>query len=189
MGAVGVVGSPRRRGNTEYLVKYYLKQLAKELATELIPLADRKIVACRGCRKCQSTGECIIQDDFQGIYPLIARSKILVLGTPVYYSSMSPLLSSFLSRLGMVSSNRGRELTGKIGVGLVIGRRAGHNMVLAQLLQFYFYHGFVIPGGHYWTIGFGGGVGEIKKDREIFEVLNAHAAFTLKIFKKLGGDL
>jgi len=187
MGAVGVVGSPRRRGNTEYLVKFYLKKLAQEIPTEFITLADRKIAACRGCRKCQNTGECIIQDDFQGIYPIVVKSKILVLGTPVYYSSMSPLLSAFLSRLGMVASYRGRELEGKLGVGVVSGRRAGHNMVLAQLLQFYFYHGFIIPGGCYWTIGFGGSAGEIKKDKEIFEVLSQHAFFTLKILRKMGG--
>ncbi|NYE58803.1 flavodoxin family protein [Carboxydothermus ferrireducens] len=188
MEAVGVVGSPRRRGNTEYLVRYYLKQLTKELSTEIIPLAERKIAACRGCRRCQATGECQIRDDFQGIYPIVVKSKVLVLGTPVYYSGMSPLLSAFLSRLGMLSSSRGRELGGKIGVGIVTGRRAGHNMVLAQLLQFYFYHGLIIPGGPYWTIGFGGGRGEIKNDREIYTVLSAHAAFTLKIFKKLGGE-
>lgn len=64
MKVVGIVGSPRRGGNTELLVNEALKAAGEEgIETELITLVDKIIKPCDGCRVCRRTGECHIEDD------------------------------------------------------------------------------------------------------------------------------
>ena len=66
MKALGIVGSPRKGGNTEILTAHCLKAIAEEgLETELISLAGRDIRGCRGCDYCHDHDNCLIEDDVQ----------------------------------------------------------------------------------------------------------------------------
>ena len=61
---IGIVGSPRKDGNTEFMVKTALDEINKHgIETELITLHDKNISYCIGCDKCKSTNQCIINDD------------------------------------------------------------------------------------------------------------------------------
>jgi len=53
MKAIGIVGSPRKGGNTEILTKHTLKAIAEEgLDTELITLSGLDIQPCNACMAC-----------------------------------------------------------------------------------------------------------------------------------------
>ena len=59
---VGIVGSPRSNGNTEFMVKHTLNELDKlGIETELITLHDKNIGYCIGCDSCKNTDECAIR--------------------------------------------------------------------------------------------------------------------------------
>ena len=50
MKALGIVGSPRKNGNTEIITSHTLKAIAEEgIETELIPLAGLDIRPCNAC--------------------------------------------------------------------------------------------------------------------------------------------
>ena len=53
MKVVGISGSPKGKGNTEYLVGFVLSKLStKGAETELITLSDKSIAPCKACYHC-----------------------------------------------------------------------------------------------------------------------------------------
>lgn len=96
---LGVVGSPRRNGNTDILVTRILDGAADAgAAVEKIFLADLKIAECDGCHACWKTLRCAKEDDMQALYPKIVGSDLIVFGTPVYWYGSTALMTGFIDR-------------------------------------------------------------------------------------------
>ena len=69
MNVLGIVGSPRKNGNTEVLTAYALKAIAEEgLDTNLLRLAGMDIRPCNACSVCLKEESCPIEDDFFPVY-------------------------------------------------------------------------------------------------------------------------
>ena len=84
MKAIGIVGSPRKNGNTEILTKHTLKAIAEEgLDTELIRLAGLNIQPCNACMVCRDEERCPIDDDLFPLYIKIKEAEAVktVVGT------------------------------------------------------------------------------------------------------------
>jgi multimeric flavodoxin WrbA len=97
---LGIVGSPRRKGNTHFLVAKILEGAAKEGAdTELIFLEGLDIRECDGCHSCWKGNPCIKGDDMNEIYEKIIGSDVLVFGTPVYWYGPTALMKGLIDRL------------------------------------------------------------------------------------------
>ena len=97
---LGVVGSPRRDGNTHVLVSEVLAGArAAGAAAESVFLADLTIGECDGCHACWRGAECSKADDMNALYPRLADSDVIVLGTPVYWYAPTALMKGFLDRL------------------------------------------------------------------------------------------
>jgi multimeric flavodoxin WrbA len=96
---LGVVGSPRRNGNTHILVSRILEG-AREAgaAVEELFLPDLKIRECDGCHACWEGKECSKKDDMNNIYPRIIESDVIIFGTPVYWFGPTALMKAFLDR-------------------------------------------------------------------------------------------
>ena len=165
MKAIGIVGSPRKGGNTEVLTAHCLKAIAEEgLETELIKLAGLDIKGCNACGYCfENQGKCSIEDDLQPVHNKMLAADIIVVGSPVYYGSATSLVKGLLERAGYMS--RGKY-AGKVGGPLVVARRAGQNFTFAELLFWFHIHGMVNPGSTYWNMAFGWDRGEVMKDEE-----------------------
>ena len=83
---LGIVGSPRRGGNTEILADEVLAGAAEAGAlTEKVMLSKLDIGPCRACDACKKTGKCVQQDDMHALLEQMEQSDVWVLGTPVYY--------------------------------------------------------------------------------------------------------
>ena len=79
---LGVVGSPRKNGNTHILVSIVLEGArAAGAKTELLFLNDFHIRECDGCHACWKTQECCKDDDMKLLYPKISDCDALVFGT------------------------------------------------------------------------------------------------------------
>jgi len=90
MKVLGIVCSPRKGGNTEILVQEALAGARDSGAkTELLTVRDKNIKPCDGCLACEKTGVCHIKDDMQPIYEKMLNADGIILGTPVYFWSMS----------------------------------------------------------------------------------------------------
>ena len=96
---LGFSGSPRRGGNTETLVDEVLRG-AKEAGAvvDKVILSECDIAPCDACGACESSGECVHQDDMEGLFDRMRRSQVWVLGTPVYWWGPSAQLKLFVDR-------------------------------------------------------------------------------------------
>ncbi len=166
MKAIGIVGSPRKNGNTEILTQHTLKAIAEEgLDTELVRLAGLDIQPCNACMVCRDEERCPIDDDLFPLYTKMKEAEAIILASPVYFGSATALLKAFMDRTGYIGLRRG-VFAGKVGGPLVVARRAGQNFTFAQLMYWFHILGFFMPGSTYWNIAFGREKGEVKEDKE-----------------------
>lgn len=166
---IGIVGSPRIGGNTEFLTRIALEEAEREAAeTELITLAGKEIKPCDACRICKQTGKCRIEDDFPAILEKMLEADGIILATPVYTGSATPQIKAIMDRSGYSAKGKNgrRPFEDKVGGPLVVARRAGQNFTYAQLLFFFMINGMIVPGSTYWNIAFGREKGEASKDEE-----------------------
>ncbi len=166
MKAVGIVGSPRKNGNTEILTRHTLKAVEEEgLETELIRLAGLDIQPCNACMVCRNEERCPIGDDLFSLYTKMKEAEAIILASPVYYGSATALIKALMERTGYISRST-RAFAGKVGGPLVVARRAGQNFTFAQLTLWFQILGFYVPGSTYWNIAFGREKGEVQQDEE-----------------------
>jgi multimeric flavodoxin WrbA len=162
MKVLGIVGSPRRNGNTEILMAHTLKAVAESgLDTEIIFLAGKDIRGCNACMACSKKEECPINDDLFPIYLKMKEADGIILSSPVYFGSATAVIKALMERTGYLSRFNGEIFKGKVGGPLVVARRAGHNFTFSQLTLWYQILGLVIPGSTYWNVAFGRTPGEV----------------------------
>ncbi|MHC4945129.1 MAG: flavodoxin family protein [Planctomycetota bacterium] len=97
-------GSPRRKGNTNRLVRWLTESLEPADATVEVVDAARmkyKTYGCIACMKCQKSDkyECTVEDDAM---PILARMPLfdsIVMATPVYWFAPTAQLKVFADRM------------------------------------------------------------------------------------------
>ncbi|MBT7186412.1 flavodoxin family protein, partial [Candidatus Bathyarchaeota archaeon] len=76
---LGIVGSPRKGGNTEIMVNNALEAARSEGAeTEIVLLAENRVEPCDGCGVCSKTGKCRIDDDFENVFNKMTEAEGLI---------------------------------------------------------------------------------------------------------------
>jgi multimeric flavodoxin WrbA len=96
---LGIVGSPRKKGNTSILVSKILEGATfSGAATDTIYLKDLDIEDCIGCLACLKGKECSHKDDMNDLFPKIIESDLLVFGTPVYWYGPTAIMKAFMDR-------------------------------------------------------------------------------------------
>ncbi len=157
----GIVGSPRKGGNTEFLVNSALKA-AEELGaeTEIIYLGSAEIEPCIACDICKSTGECAIYDDMPDILAKIGSSQGLIIGSPVYFGSVTSQLKMLIDRSRPLRMDF--KLKNIVGGAISVGgsRNGGQETTILAIQQFMLIHDMVIVGdgaplAHYGGTGVG----------------------------------
>ena len=94
----GIVGSPRLKKNTDVLVRQALDGCrSKGAAVDTIYLNQLEIKPCQA-HKIQDGKGCIVRDGMDAVYEIFENSDGLVLGTPVYYNSVSSQMKLMIDR-------------------------------------------------------------------------------------------
>jgi len=101
MRVLALIGSPRKRSNTDILVDKILEGcLEKGHISEKLYLYDFDISACTDCRVCKSENyECAIKDDMQQIYSGMVEADIIIFGTPVYWYGPTGKMKLLIDRM------------------------------------------------------------------------------------------
>jgi multimeric flavodoxin WrbA len=105
MNIIAINGSPRKKWNTATLLKKTLEGAAAQGAeTELVHLYDLDYKGCISCFACKtrggkSYGTCGFSDGLAPILQKITTADALVIGSPIYFGSVSGETRSFLERL------------------------------------------------------------------------------------------
>ena len=135
---LGVVGSPRKNGNTHILVSKILEGANEVGATsDTLLLGDKNIKECNGCHVCWQGKQCSKRDDMNEIYPKIFDADIIIFGTPVYWYGPTALMKAFVDRFVFFNSPVNRnKIKGKSAV-LVIPYEEKNPDTAAPLITFF----------------------------------------------------
>ena len=96
---LGIVGSPRKKGNTHLLVSRILDGARDGGAkTEILFLGDLELRECDGCHACWKGKPCTKDDDMNVVYEKIAGSEVIIFGTPVYWYGPTALMKCVIDR-------------------------------------------------------------------------------------------
>jgi multimeric flavodoxin WrbA len=187
MKVVAFNGSGRKDGNTALLIRRVLSVLEAEgIETELIQLAGEQIRGCNACRTCYSTknNRCIIEDDNVNAYiQKMVEADGIILGSPVYFSMMSPELKALIDRAGYVALANDYLFRRKVGAAVVAVRRAGGIPTFDAINHFFLISQMIIPASSYWNVGVGRKKGDVKNDEEgmrTMETLGKNMAWLIK---------
>jgi len=120
---LGIVGSPRRGGNTEILMERVLAAAREEGAeTKLFSVAGKTIKPCVACDAC-ARGKvqfCVQKDDMLDLYPLMQWADAIVFGSPVYMGTMTSQLKAVFDRARSLWRQPG-GLLHKAAAAVVVG--------------------------------------------------------------------
>jgi multimeric flavodoxin WrbA len=108
MKVLGIVGSCRRLGNTEILVKEALMGAEEEGAeVDIVRWTDYNILPCEGDATCMFLGkECKFKnkDDHDYLLQLMYQFDGVILGAPCYILEVEAVVKQFIDRLFVLSS-------------------------------------------------------------------------------------
>jgi multimeric flavodoxin WrbA len=182
-------GSSRKDGNTAILIRRVLLVLEAEgIHTELVQLAGEQIRGCTACRVCFTTKNkrCVIEDDNVNLYiRKMIEADGIILGSPVYFSMMTPGLKALIDRTGYVALANGHLFRRKVGAAVVAVRRAGGIPTFDAINHFFLISEMIVPGSSYWNVGFGLKKGDVEGDEEGMRIMDDLGRNMAWLIKKL----
>ncbi len=159
MRAVGILGSPRKYGNTAKMLDAALSTLENSgFEIESIFLPSKNIKYCMSCGMCLAKEECPQKDDMAEIKRTIEESDAVILASPVYYLNVTAQIKTFIDR--MLSYGHRPTMSGKYGGSIVVYAGVGNAESVAAYLNTVLRAWGVTPVGS--AVGFGVVPGEVK---------------------------
>lgn len=173
-------GSPHENGTTSRALKEIANVLENEdIQTEIITIGDKKIVGCIACGACSKLGKCITNDIVNEIIDKLKNSDGLVVGSPVYYSSMNGSLKSLLDRVFFGKSC----FANKPAAAIAVARRAGTTETVDAINKYFMINNMPVVSSQYWNMAFGSNAEQVERDEEgmqTMRVLGQNMAWLLK---------
>ena len=117
-----LLGSPRKKGNSARLAQKVIEGLEEAgSGVESFYLHGMDIKPCTACDACRenSSKDCIIEDNMQGMYPKLREADARVFSGPVYWFTVSAQTKLFMDRCYALGGPQGTALKGK-RIGIVL---------------------------------------------------------------------
>jgi multimeric flavodoxin WrbA len=158
-------GSPHVRGCTYTALSEVASELINQgISTQIFHIGTDPIAGCIACGACRKNGgRCFRNDVVNEVMSLAAQSDGIVLGSPVYYASISGQLSSFLDRLFFAGS---ALMANKPGAAVVSCRRGGASAAFDALNKYFTINNMPVVSSNYWNQVHGSNPAEVKQDEE-----------------------
>jgi multimeric flavodoxin WrbA len=101
MNVLGIIGSARKLGNGEVLVKEALMAAQAEGATvRAIRLPDYRLLPCKGCLACVLKGDpCRLDDDMHALWEQLHWADGFILSAPTYFLGPAGIIKLLIDRL------------------------------------------------------------------------------------------
>jgi len=94
-------GSTKKNGDTEALINAFVSRLEGEVR---VVSAYNDIAPCTDCRYCWENTGCALKDEWQDVYNFLKTCDIVVLASPIWFSSLSGPMLNMASRIQSVFS-------------------------------------------------------------------------------------
>lgn len=99
MKVLGIMGSPRIKGNTDLLLDEALKGAqSQEAEVEKIVVDKLKIAPCREYYGCLRDGNCVIRDDMDDIYPKLLEADGIIVASPMFFYGLTSQVKALIDR-------------------------------------------------------------------------------------------
>lgn len=190
MKVVAFNGSNRKDSNTAILIRHVFAELEKEgVETHMIQLAGREIRGCLACYKCYVNADtrCVQEDDLNEYIQEMAQADGMILASPVYVASVSPVMKALIDRATMVGKANGGLFRHKVGAAVVAVRRGGQVNALDTINHFFLLSEMIVPGSSYWNFAFGLEKGDVDRDAEGIQTVKVLGQNMAWLLKKLNG--
>jgi multimeric flavodoxin WrbA len=166
-------GSPRKGGNTEFLLRTALGPAEEAgMETELIQVGGTGVQHCKACYWCSKNKDrrCSNESDLVNKWLMkMIDADAIILGSPTYFADMSSEMKAFIDRTAFVARMNGNLFSRKVGAAVVAQRRGGAVNVLDSINHMFLMSRMIVPGSTYWNFGVGLNPGEVANDKEALE--------------------
>ena len=108
---IGLQGSPKKNGSSDYLLKRFLSEVEKMgVEVQMLDIPRMNIRPCIGCGHCEKKGFCVIDDDDMSasVYPLLRKAQVVVAASPVFFYSVTSQLKALIDRTQTLWSRKYR---------------------------------------------------------------------------------
>ena len=146
MNIVAIYGSPRRGGNSDIMLDTFLSEAdPDDQVIKIIP-ADRQINPCRGCRACEKSGVCVINDKMKYWFDQLLQADRVVISAPIFFYGFPSTLKALIDRSQVLWSRKyllKETMKLKKGFLLAVGATQGKKLFEGVILTTrFFYDGF-----------------------------------------------
>ena len=173
-------GSPHEYGTTRRALDEVAKELNESgIETEIVTVGNKSIVGCRACGGCSKTGKCVTNDCVNEIIEKLINADGLIVGSPVYYSSMNGTLKSLLDRVFFGTSC----FANKPAAAIAVARRAGTTSTVDAINKYFTINCMPVVSTQYWNMAFGSNAEQVEQDEEgmqTMRILGKNMAWLLK---------
>jgi multimeric flavodoxin WrbA len=99
MNILGLSGSATGGSSTDLLISAALESIsASHIATHFFRLNERQIIPCQACGINPEPDYCFFHDGMNDLYRLMEKSDGIILGSPIYFDSVSAQTKLFIDR-------------------------------------------------------------------------------------------
>ena len=169
MKILAIVGSPRLRGNSNYLVDRALEEAARVgIETEKIVLNQYQVAPCQGHDNCASFSTCQQKDDAEWILEKFRDADGVILGTPVYYYDVTAQMKAFIDRSYFLYTHNVKSKAKAVGV-IVVAESSGIEYALRTLNLFIGESFNVTEDSIFIISGYASKPGDAKKNPSLVE--------------------
>jgi multimeric flavodoxin WrbA len=135
--------------------------------TELFQAGGRAVRGCLACGSCgKNKGQCVTDDWVNEVYQKMKAADAIILGSPTYFSDLTPELKAIIDRCGCVSRRDGNAFSRKVGAAVSAVRRAGGIHTLDSIQHFFLINDMIVPGSSYWNLSLSRDLQDYEKDTE-----------------------
>jgi multimeric flavodoxin WrbA len=136
---LGIMGSPRIKGNTDLLLDEALKGTQSRGAeVEKIVVDKLKIAPCREYYGCLRDGNCVIRDDMDDIYPKLVEADGIIVASPIFFYGLTAQLKALIDRCQALWARRYilHNLPDSVGKGvfIAVGATRGEQLFDGSIL-------------------------------------------------------
>ncbi len=169
MKIVAIVGSPRIKGNTSYLVDMALEEAEKHgVQTEKIVLSQYNVGPCLGHYNCSTFESCTQKDDANWIIEDFRNADGVILATPVYWYNVTSQMKAFIDRNYFPYKHDLPYKASVVGM-IVVAEMEAIEDTLHTLNQFVDWSFDIKEGGKFIVSGYASEPGEVKTNPSLVE--------------------
>ena len=145
--------SPNPGGNSDVMLTSFARGVAETgLDVLKFSVAERRVEPCRGCGSCEESGQCIITDDMDELYPLLVAARNIVISTSLYFYDVPAKGKALIDRSQALWARRyvlnQKDMLKPDGRGflLALGATKGENLFIPVSLSIrYFFDALGMP--------------------------------------------